>query len=104
MSGKLIRLSEVSWFEKILQDHPEFKTRSDYLQEVKKTIQEPEYLVMGWAGEYLALRYSEIAPMGPKHLCVIYREADGGGFVITTFFISKIQKLLRRGVIWRKLK
>ena len=104
IAGKIIRLSESTWFQKILEDHPEFKMKAEYLEEVKRTIEEPDYVVTGWTGEYLALRYCEISPAGPKYLCVIYRELNGEGFVITTFFISKVHKLLRRGVAWRKPK
>lgn len=104
VSGRIIRLSKRMWSEKILKVHPEFKQRSEYLEEVKKTIEEPDYVVVGWAGEYLALRYSKLAPKEPKHLCVIYRELDNDGFVITAFFISKIHKILRRGLVWTKQK
>jgi len=69
-----------------------------------KAVKDPDYVVIGWAGEYLALRYCKIAPKRPKYLCVIYREGEKKGFVITTFFISKHLKLLRRGVIWQKQK
>jgi len=92
------------WSKKILKDHPEFRERSEYLGEVRKTVEKPDYVVTGWAGEYLALRYCETAPRGPKHLCVTYRELDDEGFIITTFFTSKVHKLLRRGVIWEKPK
>jgi len=102
--GGRIHLSRNVWYDKIIKDHPEFKEKSEYLDEVKKTVEEPDYVVVGWSGEYLALRYCEIAPRGPKHLCVIYKELDSEGFVITTFFISRIRKLLRRGVAWKKPK
>jgi hypothetical protein len=104
VSGRIVRLSESVWFEKILKAHPEFKERSEYLEEIKRTVEEPDYIIIGWAGEYLALRFCEMAPKGPKHLCVIYRELDDEGFIITTFFISKMQKLLRRGMVWRRRK
>ncbi|MGQ9469685.1 MAG: hypothetical protein ACUVTD_07710 [Nitrososphaerales archaeon] len=68
VSGRLIKLNGSVRYEKILKDHPEFKEKNEYLEEVKKTIEEPDYVVIGWAGEYLALRYCEIAPAGPEHL------------------------------------
>ena len=76
----------------------------EYSQEVKKAIIDPDYVVAGWNGELIALRYCKIAPGKPKYLSVIYRELDGGGFVITTFFIAKLHKLLRRGMIWSRPK
>lgn len=105
INEKNVRLTRRIWRDKILIDHPEFSLRKDeYSDEVEKTISEPDFLVNGWAGELVAVRRCEIAPNRPKYLCVIYRELNGEGFVITTFFISKLQKLLRRGVIWGKQK
>ena len=86
--GKEIELNASIWFNKILKSHPEFGEREDFIQEIRKTVEDPDYVVIGWAGEYLALRYCKIAPKRPKYLCVIYREGEKKGFVITTFFIS----------------
>lgn len=69
VSGRIVRLSESVWFEKILKDHPEFKERSEYLEEIKRTVEEPDYIITGWAGEYLALRWCEIA-QGGRNTCV----------------------------------
>ena len=105
INEKIIRLTQRIWQDKILKDHPEFNEREEeYSQEIMKTISDPDYVVIGWAGELLALRFCKIAPGDPKYLCAIYREVNGEGFVITTFFISKLPKLLRRGVVWRKQK
>ena len=99
---KKIHLIKAIWLDKILKDHPELGTRGEYVNEVKRTIEDPDYIVSGWFGEYLALRFCEIAPKRPKHLCVVYREQNKEGFVVTAFFISKPYKLLRRGVLWKK--
>jgi len=104
VSGLVVHLSENVWFRKIIIDHPEFSKRKEYLGEVKKTIEDPEFVIAGWSGELLALRFWEIAPSSPKYLCVSYRETDGKGFIMTTFFISKVNKLLRRGILWSKPK
>lgn len=69
-----------------LRVHPGFGEKEEFIHEIKKTVEDPDYLVTGWAGEYLALRYCEIAPKHPKYLCVIYREGEKKGFVVTTFF------------------
>lgn len=97
-----IRLTSKVWFEKILPEHPEFSILPEYSDELRKAIEEPEYIVSGWQGEKLALRWCEKAPKNPKYLCVVYREYETEGFVITAFFISKYGKLLRRNVLWRK--
>lgn len=47
ISGQLIRLGENLWSSKILKDHPEFRERNEYLEEVRKTVEEPDYVVIG---------------------------------------------------------
>ena len=101
--GKSIRITRSIWNEKVLVEHKEFAGDDRYLDEVKKTIEAPEFIVEGWFGEKLAFRWCEIAPKSPKHLCVVYREMENDGFVITAFFISKFEKLVRRrNVLWKK--
>jgi hypothetical protein len=100
--GKRIRLTESIWLKKILIEHPEFQLKADYVEEVKKDIEDPDYIVKGWASEFLGLRCCEIAPVRPKHLCVVYRELNGEGFIISAFFISRYEKLLRRGFLWQR--
>ncbi|MEW6215067.1 MAG: hypothetical protein AB1478_07705 [Nitrospirota bacterium] len=85
-----------------MADHKEFAQRTDYSDEIKKIIEDPEYIVQGWEGELIAMRWCEIAPKTPKYLCVVYRELNGEGFVITAFFISRFEKLLRRKILWQK--
>lgn len=105
VNGKKVRLSSHTWSNKILKDHPEFSDREqEYLVEVRRCISDPDYVISGWNYELLALRWCEIAPGGAKYLCVVFKELNDDGFVITTFFISKLNKLLRRGVVWKKLK
>ena len=100
-SGKEIRLTRTIW-HKIETHHPEFKDRSDYLEETRNAVEDPDYIVEGWAEGLLALRWCELAPSRPKHLCVVYREIDDDGFIITAFFISRYERLLRRGVLWQR--
>jgi hypothetical protein len=101
-SKKKIRLIRATWLRKIVKDHPELGAREEYVNEVKRTIEDPDYIISCWFGEQLALRFCELAPHGPKYLCVVYRETNGKGFVITTFFTSRLHRLLRRGVLWQK--
>lgn len=102
VTGKPIRLTARVWFEKIVCEHPEFAGRTDALEEVRLAIEDPAYVVEGWQGEALALRWCPTAPRSPKFLCVVYREEGESGFVITAFFISRYGKLLRRGIRWQK--
>jgi hypothetical protein len=53
--AKSVRLTEKIWFNKILREHPEFTLHPEYLAELRKTIEEPEYIVEGWQEELLAL-------------------------------------------------
>jgi hypothetical protein len=101
-SNKLVRLTSKVWNGKILSEHPEFSAFPEYVDELRKTIEDPEYIVEGWQGENLALRWCKKAPNSPKYLCAVYREYNKEGFVITAFFISRYGKLLRRKIIWQK--
>ncbi len=101
-SDKSIRLTAKVWNGKILLEHPEFAALPECAEELRKTIEDPEYIVEGWQGENLALRWCEKAPNAPKYLCVVYREYNKEGFVITAFFISRYGKLLRRKIKWQK--
>ena len=48
VNRRIIRLTEKVWRDKILKGHPEFNERAkEYSQEVKKTIEDPEYVVVG---------------------------------------------------------
>jgi hypothetical protein len=80
-----IHLTKATWFEKILKDHPELGIKEEYVNEVKKAVGDPDYIVSGWFGEYLALRFCRVAPKCPKYLCVVYRELNKEGFVIKHF-------------------
>ena len=101
-SEKRIRLTINIWYDKILVEHPEFKESDTYSEDVRKAIEEPDYVVKGWAGELLVLRWCETAPKTPKYLCVVYRGVNDEGFVITAFFLSRYQRLLKREIIWQR--
>lgn len=100
--GQQVRLSEAAWHSKILVSHPEFSIASGYVSELRLAVEDPDFIVEGWEGEFLSLRWCEGAPQSPKYLCVVYRAADPLGFVITAFFISRYGKLLRRPLQWQK--
>ena len=96
--GKRIRLTRTIW-RKIRLRHPEFR-RQDYLGEIQQAVEHPAYVVQGWSGEHLCLRWCTMAPGAPKYPCVVYRELDGEGFIVTAFFVSRYDRLLSRGVLW----
>lgn len=100
--GKRVRLSDTAWHKKILVSHPEFADDPGYERELHLAVEQPEFIVEGWEGELLSLRWCPVGPKGPKYLCVVYREAEPVGFVITAFFVSRYGKLLRRAIRWQK--
>ena len=63
--------------------------------EVLLTIEDPDFTVKGWTDELLAVRKI-------NELVVVYKELENDGFIITAFITKKVDKVLRRGVIWQK--
>lgn len=95
-------MSEAAWTRKILISHPEFARNPAYERELRLALEQPDYVIEGWAGELLSLRWCLVAPKGPKYLCVVYRAAEPVGFLITAFFVSRYGKLLRRAIRWQR--
>ena len=100
--GHRVRLSEGAWVSKILVSHPEFGRDAAYEEDLRLALEQPEWIIEGWEGELLSVRWCERAPRGPKHLCVVYRPTEPIGFVITAFFVSRYGKRIRRPIRWRK--
>jgi hypothetical protein len=63
---------------------------------------DPDYVVAGVRGELLALKRYDRTAVGPKHVVVVYREHERDGFIVTAFMTSKADKLIQRGLQWRK--
>ncbi len=95
-----IRLTETIW-RKIQEHHPEF-AETDYTREIGRAISDPDYVINGWGGSKIALALCASAPGGAKHIAVVYRELNGDGFIITAFFISRFERLLKRGILWQR--
>lgn len=68
--------------------------------EIVKTVNAPDYVVRGRHGEHIAIRYIGITPYGAKYIIVPY---DEGGEVRTAFITSDVDKILKRGVLWKPL-
>jgi hypothetical protein len=94
ISGKTIRLTDERWVH-IVEGHPEM---AGYLNDVLFTIASPDLLLKGGDNEVLASIYKR----PDKLLVVVYNEAENDGFVITAFFTSKIDQLLKRKILWQK--
>jgi len=93
-NNKVIRLTEERWLH-IVESHDEM---AGYFEEVLETIENPDFITKGRVDELQATKYYEDVK---KHLVVVYKEEVKGGFVITAFFTSKIEKIKRRGIIWQ---
>lgn len=92
-NGVPIRLTEERWLH-ITEEHSEM---AGYYFEVLETLQDPEAVYEGKAGELLATR--EIEP--GKYIIVVYKEVrKGDGFVVTAFLTTKIKQVERRTKIW----
>ena len=97
ISGKNISLTLKQWFH-IIESHDYMSGNTDKILE---TVNSPDYIVEGFKGELIALKHYLKTKLGEKHCVVIYKE-NKDGFIITAFFTSKHEKILKRGVIWQK--
>lgn len=90
-----IRLTEERWFH-ITEEHSEM---AGYYFEVLETVEEPEAIFEGKAGECIAVREVEKG----KYVVVVYRElSKEDGFVITAFLTRRKKQLERRRKIWQR--
>jgi hypothetical protein len=90
-----IRLTEERWLH-ITEEHSEL---AGYYFEVLETVEEPDAIYEGKAGECIAVREIEKG----KYIAVIYRElSKEDGFVITAFLTRRKKELERRRKIWQQ--
>ena len=92
-----IRLTYKQWSH-IVDSHDYMAGNMDMVLE---SIENPDYIVHGWTDELIALKHYEKTSISEKYMVVIYKE-DEKGFIITAFMTSKEDKILRRGIIWKK--
>ncbi|MGH9922436.1 MAG: hypothetical protein ACRD38_06770, partial [Nitrososphaerales archaeon] len=92
-----IRLTEERW-NHIIRRHKELK---NYATNVILAVESPDLVIAGKVGELIAVKYfNEIKP---HYVIVAYRETnDKDGFVITAHFISNIQDIRKRRIVWQK--
>ena len=89
-----IRLSPDRWAH-IVEHHDDL---AGYRDHVLGTIEEPDAVARGKAGELLALK-----SMRDRTLVVVYREVSRtDGFVITAFFTTQPGRVYKRGLVWQK--
>ncbi len=90
-----IRLPAERWLH-ITEEHSEM---AGYYFDVLETLENPEVIYEGNAGECLAVREVESS----KYLVVAYREMSAeNGFVITAFLTRRKRQLERRQILWQR--
>ena len=96
-NNRLIRLSDER-ISHITGNHPEMEGCKLWIIE---TIKDPDIICEGDFGELLAIRMYDKTPVTyDKYLTVVYKEiSDLDGFVLTTYFSSRINK--KRKTIWK---
>lgn len=77
----------------IIERHSEL---GGYSREVLGTIENPDKIYQGTAGELIAVRKKE------RYLAVMYKEDENDGFVITAFFMRRLGSLQKRRIVWSK--
>ncbi|MDI6784173.1 MAG: hypothetical protein QME64_08795 [bacterium] len=95
IKGIPIRLTDERWTH-IVENHDDI---AGYYYEVLETISNPTWICKGDEDELWAVKLIS----QKKAILVIYKEfkEQNDGFIITAFFTSKIQKLLKRKVLWQ---
>ena len=94
VTGKTIRLPDERWIH-IVEGHPEM---AGHLNDVLLAVATPDMVLQGTVDELLATVYEHKT----KLLVVVYKENETDGFIITAYFTSKVDKLLKRIVLWQK--
>ncbi|MCB0506958.1 MAG: hypothetical protein KDD21_01535 [Bacteroidetes bacterium] len=94
INNVVIRLTDERW-QHILEAHIELENQID---EVLKAISYPDFICKGTNEEFLAAVYK----YENKVLVVVYKEEIEDGFIITAYFTNKMEKLLKKEIIWRK--
>lgn len=69
---------------------------------VVETIEDPDSIVAGRGGEFIALRHYDTTSISEKSVVAVYREFTDDGFLITAFMTSHPETILREGVLWQK--
>lgn len=93
-----IELSEKQWLH-IVESHDYMAGNMDKILE---TIHEPDYIVTGTKQELIAMKHYNATNISEKYCVVVYKEINDNGFIITSFFTSKEEKILKKGISWKK--
>ncbi|MHB1377394.1 MAG: hypothetical protein ACYCXB_08240 [Candidatus Humimicrobiaceae bacterium] len=91
-----IRLTDERWAH-IVENHND---TAGYYFDVLETVNDPTWVLEGDEGELWAVKHITTG----KVILVIYKESTQhhDGFIITAFLTTKVQKLLKRRIIWKQ--
>jgi len=95
VNGLPIRLTDERWVH-IIEEHSEL---AGMRLEVLDAVANPSRVLMGGAGELLAVREMSSS----RQLIVVHRELQQDGSIITAFITTKVRSLDRRTQLWPKL-
>ena len=91
-----VRLTDERWAH-IVENHSDI---AGYYFDVLETVSDPTWILEGDEGELWAVKHITAG----KVILVIYKESTRrhDGFIITAFLTTKVQKLLKRRIIWKQ--
>ena len=92
-----IRIPKERW-DHVVLGHPEMDR---YQSEVLDTLGNPDYIFEGSSGEKIAVK-DYLSNLG-KLIVVVYKELNQeDGFLVTSFLISKLNRVEKKKLIWKK--
>ena len=97
-TGRKIRLTDERWSH-ITESHNYMAGNKDIVLE---TLEEPDIIINDEEDALIAIKHYLKTSIGEKYVAVIYKESKDDGFVITTFMTSKPEKIIKKGVLWKK--
>jgi hypothetical protein len=98
-AGVDIELTRERW-NHIITSYLDMTDNEDLLL---KTVEDPDMILKGVSDEMRAVRFFQETHFGPRYLMAAYKELSyGEGFIITAYKTTKVAKIVKRGVLWRK--
>lgn len=83
-TGRKIRLTEEQW-RHIKREHPEVNE-----EDIKLTLQNPLKIIDNEDSKYFYCQYLKHKKLPFRYIRVIVKYLNGGGFVITAYFVKNI--------------
>ncbi len=94
--GIVVRTTESYWKFITKFKHPIIKR---YEKEVKETLEEPDEIRESKKDAKVLLYYKRYKNLGNRYICVLIKQLNGEGFVVTAYLADKVK---RGKVIWQK--